>query len=188
MSKHNAIIAALCILLGAALWWINRPGETVGVGKTVQAAPAAEIKKAQKVAVDVKAPVKVYSGGAGLKGRIKLPEDVVADGRQQVIASSKIDATDDHPHTVTTVINTETGESETYVRTDPLPWLAWGRRGAIGMYAGIKNGMPTVRLQIRHDLIQIKAIHFGAIAAIDQPISGPMTMDYFAGVGAEYRW
>lgn len=190
MNKKDAIIAALSLLLCAmaALWWTGNSRKAAEVGVTVQATPATEVKNVSKEGVVVKAPVKIYSGGAGLKDRIKLPKDVVADGRQQVIASSKVDAVDDHPHTITTVINTDTGESQTYVRTDPLPWLAWGGRGALGMYAGIKNGTPTVRLQLRHDLLQVKAVHFGAIAAVDQPISGPMAMDYFVGVGAEYRW
>jgi hypothetical protein len=73
------------------------------------------------------------------------------------------------------------------VRTDPLPWFAMSSRGGVGMYAGIKNGEPAVRLQARQELFSVKALRFEGIATIDQPISGPGT-DYFVGLGAEYRW
>lgn len=186
-------ILAGIILLGLvvfALWVRNfqLDHERNQVGQTVIATPAHEVKSVPKIDVEVKRPVKVYKGGAGLKGGLKLPDPVVQDDAQQVLASSKIDATDDHPHTVTTVLNTETGQSETYVRTDPLPWVAWSSRGGAGVYAGIKNGEPAVRLEARQELFTVKAVHFGAIASVDQPISGPVGLDYFVGVGAEYRW
>lgn len=52
-----------------------------------------------------------------------------------MIASSKLPA-GERAKTVTTVINTETGHSETYTRTDSLPWVAVESRGEIGMYYG----------------------------------------------------
>lgn len=193
MKRESVFLYALiAVLVGAFtyLWWqyhLNQQSQNE-VGKTVIATPAKEVANVPKVDVEVKKPVKVYKGGASLKEGIKLPAEVVKDDAQQVISSSKIDGRDDHPKTVTTVINTETGESETFVRTDPLPWLAWSDRGGIGAYAGFKNGEPTVRLQAHQELFTVKALHFGAIASIDQPISGPISADYFIGLGAEYRW
>lgn len=183
------LIAAL-VLACAFFWWRdhNAQQQSNEVGKTVMAIAAKEVANVPKVDVEIKKPVKVYKGGAALKEGIKLPPEVIKDDAQQVIASSKIDGRDDHPKTVTTVINTETGESQTFVRTDPLPWLAWSDRGSVGMYAGLKNGTPAVRLQAHQELFTVKAIHFGAVASIDQPVSGPISADYFVGVGAEYRW
>lgn len=184
------ILLAVLAMACAYFWWqshlANRQQNEVG--KTVIATQAKEVANVPKVDVKIKAPIKVYKGGASLKEGIKLPPEVVQDDAQQVIASSKIDGLDDHPKTVTTVIDTETGESQTYMRTDPLPWLAWSDRGSVGMYAGLKNGTPAVRLQAHQELFTVKAIHFGAVASVDQPISGPISADYFVGVGAEYRW
>lgn len=166
--------------------WLAHDRQPDETGKTVEATPSAEVKHQPKVGIAIAAPVKVYAGGARLKRKIELPPEVVQDDNQQVIASSKVDG--EQPHTVTTVIDTQTGESRTFVRTDPLPWLAWDDHGSIGMYAGVRNGAPAVRLQARQGLFRIKAIHVGAVATMDQPLSGPVAMDYFVGIGAEYRW
>lgn len=180
------ILAAIIFL---ALWLRNfmLEHEQSKVGTVVIATPAAEVKSVPKIDVQVKSPVKVYKGGSSLKDGLKLPTEIVHDDAQQVIASSQV-KDDEHPHTITTTLNTETGESQTYVRTDPLPWFALSSRGGVGMYAGIKNGAPAVRLEARQELFSVKALHFGAVASVDQPISGPIAADYFVGLGAEYRW
>lgn len=171
-----------CIVIG----WLAHDRQPAEVGKTVEATPADEVKRAPKVGVAVKSPIKVYAGGANLKRKIELPPEVVQDDRQQVIASSKIEG--EQPHTVTTVIDTDTGESRTFVRADPLPWLAWDDRGGIGLYAGFKNGTAAARLQAHQGIFRIKAVHVGIVASLDQTLSGPVSMDYFVGIGAEYRW
>jgi hypothetical protein len=184
------VLLFILVLIFVMLWLRNWNEESAAnqVGKTVIAQPAKEIRNVPKVAVEVKQPVKVYKGGAALKGGLKLPRVAVEDQAIEVLASSKIDGRDDHPKIVTTVLNVETGESETYVRTDPLPWFAMSSRGGVGMYAGIKNGEPAVRLQARQELFSVKALRFEGIATVDQPISGPVGTDYFVGLGAEYRW
>lgn len=179
-------VALAVVLIGWANYTINTPDKPP-VNVSVPATPAPEVKLAPKIPVKVKKPVKVYSGGAALKDGLHLPAVVVDDQDKQVIASSQVKA-DDHPQTVTTLINTETGESETYVKRDPLPWIAWSDRGSVGMYAGIKSGEPTVRLQAHQELFTVKAIRFGAVASVDQPINGPAGTDYFVGVGLEYRF
>lgn len=181
------VVVALTVVL---LIRSHEQPAAVPVGVTVKATPAKEVANVPKVDVQVQKPLKVYAGGQGLKSGLKLPAPVVQNHAEQVIASSKVEAADDHPHTVTTVINTDTGQSETYVRTDPLPWIAWSSRGGIGMYAGIKNGTPAVRLQAEQELFTVKAIHFGAVASVDQPIGASPQYDqeWFVGIGAKYEW
>lgn len=191
--KNWEILGYIALILVCAVfvigWMAHDRHTSPEVGTTVIATPAPEVKNVPKVGVTIKPPVKVYKGGASLKKEIGLPAEVVQSDTQQIIASSKIDAADDHPHTVTTVIDTETGESQTYVRTDPLPWLAWDDRGGIGMYAGIKNGASTIRLQARQGIFSVKAMHIGLVASIDQPVvSTPTLPEYFIGIGVEYRW
>lgn len=184
------ILLAVLVLVLAVLWLRNWSEESAAnkVGQIIVATPAKEVRDAPKVEVAVKKPVKVYQGGAALKDGLKLPRVTVEDPDVEVLASSKIDGRDDHPKTVTTVLNVETGESETYVRTDPLPWFAMSSRGRVGMYGGLKNGEPSVRLEARQELFTVKAIRFGAVATVDQPITGPAGTDYFIGLGAEYQW
>lgn len=157
---------------------------------SIVATPAAEVEDAPKVPVQVTAPIKVYQGGGKIKRQLQLPAPVAADPVQEVIAATTVRA-DTRPHTVTTVINTQTGESETYVRRDPLPWLAWDTSGDIGAYIGVKNGQQAVRLQLRQGVVQVKALHLGLIGSVDQSMGGTATMgstDYFVGAGVWASW
>ena len=174
---------ALTILVLWLRWWNDEPASPVNVW--VPATPSKHVVGVPKVPIAIKPPVKVYP--ASVKNNLKLPREFLDDPTQHVIESTHVTA-DDHPHTVTTLINSDTGETQTFDRAEPLPWIAWSNRGGVGMYAGIKNGTPAVRLQAHQELFTVKAIHFGALASVDQPISGPIGKDYFIGVGAEYRW
>ncbi len=181
------VIVLLCI--AAVVWLVfGRQPAPQSEGITVEATPAPVLINTPLIDLALTSPVKVYSGGAKTKQQLKLPATVVKDDSKQVISGTRIDAKDDHPKTVTTVIDADTGESTIYVTTEPLPWLAMDTRGGVGLYAGLKNGQQVARLQLRQDVLQIKNVHVGAIASIDQPISGAGQQDYFIGVGAEYRW
>lgn len=180
------ILAAAIAATIITLWFTREQPDLAPVGAWQIANPSPHVGGLPTRYQPVKGgKVKVYE--ASVKNGLKLPPAIKDDPASEVIASTRVEA-DDHPSTVTTVINTETGDSQTLIRREPLPWLAWSDRGGVGIYAGIKNGEPTARLQLHQEIFTVKAIHFGAIATIDQPISGPLGTDYFAGVGAEYRW
>jgi hypothetical protein len=184
-------VALVCILILLGLYWLGaymKDSKQSVAGTVVKATPAPEVKHIPLVPVETKKPVKVFAGGTAVKNKLQLPREVIEAPEEEVIASTKIDNRDRHPHTVTTTLNTETGETETYVRTDPLPWLATSTRGHVGMYAGLKNGEQTIRLQAEQELFSVKSVHFGAIATIDQPMGGPSGTDYFVGFGAKYEW
>lgn len=153
----------------------------------VQANPSATVKNSAKTAAVIAKPVDVYKGGAALKDELKLPQEVVNNEPDQVLSSITAPESD-HKQTVTTVLNTETGESQTFIRQEPLPWVAFDQRGQVGMYAGVKNGTPTARLELQQGLLQVKAVHIGAVATVDQPMQGPLQTEYYVGVGAWYRW
>jgi hypothetical protein len=178
-----AALLALLVLLG----WMHSAVPSAPVNVSVSATPAPAVRALPKVAVTLAAPVQVYAGGALLKRKLKLPDRVIANADQQVLAASQVQA-DEHPQTITTVINSQTGVAETFVKRDPLPWLAWDHHGDAGIYAGFKNGSPALRLEARQGLVQVKALHFGVSASIDQPLGGAGRMDSFIGVGVWTKW
>ena len=156
------------------------------VAVAVQATPAPMVKDEPKVGISLKSPtIKVYKHAAHIKSQIVLPREVIADDGKQVLAVSKVEP-DDHPHIISTVIDTSTGESSTYDTKEPLPWLAWDSHGEAGMYTGIKNGTPAIRLEVKEGLFAVKAIHFGLQGTVDQSTNGQT--DIFVGVGGAYRW
>ncbi len=176
-----ASAAAVAAALIYGYQWYTKPAD-VPAGMTVVAKPAPEVAEEPKVGIVTKAPIKVYK--PGVKVRLKLPDAAIWDKDTHVIASSKTGG-DDRPHTITTTINSATGETATYDRADPLPWFAVNTKSEIGLYAGYKNGEQALRIEARQELFQVKAVHFGAIASADMMRGG---MDSFVGAGAWVRW
>lgn len=183
------ILIAVLVLcyIGYTLYSLNKKNQPVAtVGLNVIATPAPEVKKLPKVSKPIKSKtVKVYP--AAVKNAIKLPQIIQDNHALDVIASNQVPA-DDHPQTITTLINTETGESQTFVKRDPLPWLALDPHGEAGLYMGVKNGEPTARLEVKQGAFKVKALHFGLIGSVDQPLSGAQGTDYFIGTGVWARW
>lgn len=178
-------VIAIAIVCGW-LRYVDQSEPKAPVHLSVPAKAAPEVKKVATVEKPIKAKtVKVYP--AAVKNNLKLPELAQENPALDVIASHQVKA-DDHPQTITTLINTDTGESETYVKRDPLPWLAWEQRGEAGISLGLKNGEPAVRLEARQNMIQVKAVHFGATGSVDQKLNGASDTDWYLGVGAWYRW
>lgn len=164
------ILLAVLLLILAALWLRNWSEEADAnqVGQTIVATPAKEVRDVPTMEVVVKKPVKVYQGGAALKDGLKLPRVAVEDPDVEVLASSKIDGRDDHPKTVTTVLNVGTGESETYVRTDPLPWFAMDKRGHIGIGPQLTDSGRAIRLEAEQAFFDIKDWRFVGKANYDK--------------------
>jgi hypothetical protein len=183
------VLVMLLIIIGwLFLSHLNSPSPAP-VGMTVAATPAKETKSAPKVTAQVKkGAVRVYAHPIKLK--LKLPEAVIQNEVESVVSSTQVKG-DDHPQTTTTTLNLDTGEFQTYTRRDPYPWLAWDDHGKVGMYGGYKNGQPTVRIEAEQGIFQVKAVHVGVKASVDQeinPSNNSDGTDYFIGAGAWYRW
>lgn len=180
----------MAIILFLIIKWFQQDVAKVvaPVGVHVIATPAKQVATIPKHQAIVKSgAVRVYESRAKIE--LKLPEAIKQDDAKEVLESTRVNA-DDHDQTITTVLNTETGDTETLVRREPLPWLAYRNDGSAGLYTGIKNGTPTARLELKQSIFSVKSIRLGAVATLDQPLgySARDSPDYFVGVGAEYRW
>lgn len=184
MSRGTIIRMALTLaaVVAALLLYFHFKPDPAPPGIHMPATPAPELKRETTVPIAVATPIQVYKPAAKIK--LKLPPAVVADTRQHVIASTKT-ANDERQHTVTTVIDASTGESVTYDRVDPLPWMAVNTKSEVGVYYGLKNGSQAIRIEGKQELLQIKAVHLGATVSADM-YDG--RMDTFVGVGAWARW
>ena len=175
MKNPYVILAAVIAALVAWTFW---PRDQPEVGKSVALPPAKEVRTVEKI---IERPRIVYVYPQKTKQALDLPQDVVADPAKKVITTGKLDA-DERPYTLTAVLDTETGDSQVYARPDNMPWIGPGKRGAVGMAYGLKDGEPTGKIYGYHDLVRVKAIHAGARAEIDQ------RGEYWAGIYAEYRF
>ena len=190
MSGRMHILFSAVLSIGAmvfASWYVyglfHQP-EPAPQQVAVVAAPAPEVKREEKAPVAVKSgTVRAYK--PAIKTKLKLPDSVQADAAQVVVSSSRVNA-DERPLTVTAVTNTNTGETTQYVKAEPLPWLAVNTKTMIGAYAGLKGGEQAIRVMAHQELLQIKALHVGAVASADMTRS--LGTDTFVGLGVWARW
>ena len=177
-------MVAVAVILAASLaaWWHFRP-QPAPVSVPVIATPSKAVSGVGTETLTTQ--VKVYK--AESKKRLNLPKSLQEDNSKHVAASSTVKP-DIYPHTVSTVIDDKTGEVTTYDTREPLPWLSVDNHGEAGVAYGIRNGQPTVRLEVRQNLIDVKAVKIGLQASVDQPMAGIGATSYFVGVGLAYRW
>lgn len=172
-------IEVLVALLAAGIIWYYATPKLSPVQQWQPAKVAPQIALVHKQDI-VPPKVSVYMPVA--KRKLDLPAVVQEDPHSYVLDSVRLPS-DRHPQTVTTLIDEQTGQTETLVRREPLPWLAAEQTGEARVDIGIKNGMARVgRLTLREDLLQVKALHAGLNASIDTD------GQFFAGAGIGYRW
>ena len=167
------VAGSLLVILGVTLYFAW-PGEDVT--STTEATPAPELRKIPQVSIPVDT-IKVFNFTA--KTKLKLPASVVNSKSQHVVASSKVKPSE-QPHTITTVIDTNTGDFTTYERADPIPWVSKNTTTHVGAYYGLKGGDQVVRVQLTQELLQLKRLHLEAVASTD---FGSGKTDTFIGIG-----
>lgn len=177
MKKYLLYLVNLAALAAAgwAIWYFRVP-PPAPIGQHEPAKVAPQIKAIPKT--DIRPPkVMVYAQKA--KGKLKLPEPMQADPNVHVLEATRVKA-DDHPHTVTTVINSETGEIQTLDRRDPLPLFAFKKSGALGLEHDFI--LRTSTLYARQDFLSIKSINVGGRLSLDSD------RQLAAKVSVEWRW
>ena len=176
----DCIICLVLILLGALGGWYYATTTTPApTEKWKPAQPSPQVETTPKQEIHPPA-VKVYAPPA--KQKLQLPDEIQSDPNLYVLQSTRL-PNDTHPATVTTVIDASTGEVQTYVRREPLPWFAFEHTGEARIDVGVKSVAGTVgRLTVREDLLQVKALHAGINASLDTD------GEIFVGVGVGYRW
>lgn len=142
------------------------------------AQPAKEIRTVERVALQPQV-IKVYPPKA--KTDFGLPQAAIGNINEHVATATKVPSAE-RPHTVVATLDAQTGEAQSYIREDPLPWLTRDPRGELGISYGLRDGLPMGRVSLRQNLIQIKAVHVGGLATLDQDGR------WYMGAGAWWRW
>lgn len=178
--RISALWLAVVLVAGLAaiaFWWWPAPAPAP-VNQHVIATPAPEVRTIERVVVQPKL-VYVYPDRA--KQALDLPDAVQNDTQARVVAATRVTA-DEHPHTVTTLLDAETGKFTTLDRREPLPWMAAGSGGALGIGYGFKNGDPATRIDARQNLLRIKGARVDLAGTADQD------GDWFAGLNFSLTW
>lgn len=154
---------AIAGLLCAALLWVwnaYKPSLPAVLGQ-----PAAKVAG---IPTETKACTQVQALAPPAKKKLGLPEHVQKDEQASALTAANVPPSD-HPLIATALLHRDSGLGEIYFTPQPMPWLAFNRRTAIGVSYGIKddtNGFVT-RLYGRLDIIQVKRLHAGLLADVD---------------------
>lgn len=165
------ILIAACAAVAA--WWFSRPAPWK------PAEPVHLLDNVPKVELPLEAPLKVYAPAA--KKKLRLPKPVQDDPNKAVVAATEV-RPDPHSQIVVTIVDAATGEVETQIQQQPLPWFATARSGEVRLDYGYKRGQAITRLSAHQDLLQVKALRAGLSATVDS------AGDLFVGVGLGWRW
>lgn len=175
--KSLALLGVILVLVINA--WKFMMEATAPINQWTPAQQAPQVKDVPKVDIT---PTKVNVYAPKAKDKLDLPPAITNDPDVHVLDTTRV-SSNEHPVTIISLIDEKTGEVQTLVRSEPLPWLAAEQRGELRFDVGIKNGLDTIgRLTVREDLLQVKALHAGLHASLDSDGR------WFAGGGVGYRW
>lgn len=166
ISTRAALIVGALLLVAIyllAVWY--RPVAPISTAVYAPAATAPAVAAVPTVAVPVQA-VRVIPKAAAKK--LKLPTDVVADQRQQILAAVEVPPTQGGA-TAVTVIDTDTGAARTIVREKRRPLLALATATEVGARYGLASDGIGQRIDLyaRRDLLRIGAVHLAAYAEVN---------------------
>ncbi len=176
---NKSLIASYVGVVAIVASWLYFIPKMSHVGEYKNAETSPQVNNVPKEIIH---PAQVQAYTKEAKKKLNLSESEQKDDTIIILAADKIPA-DDHPSTVVSSLDSDTGEVHTEIRRDPIPWLAAEQTGYIRIGYGIKTFRGKVgRFEVSENLLQIKAFHFGVDSTLDTDGQG------YAGVHLEYRW
>jgi hypothetical protein len=172
-------VGVAAVAAAVALWFSFKKPDIAPHSAPMEAPAAAVVEDVTPQPIQ---PAKVTAYPARVKQKSNLPDAMKQDPNVVVLDSSAVGASD-QDQTVTSTLNTQTGEVATIVSENPNPWFQPEAKNEARLSYGVKNGMKQVtRASIGADLLQIKAIHLGFSGSVDSDGS------FFMGAGIAYKW
>lgn len=181
--RRGLIVAGSIIALVGGLLLSNRtPPLQHEVAK-----PAPVLSAMPKVQTPIKTQT-IKARPQAAKKALHLPEEIADDPVKVVIDSAIVKASRSDT-LVTTLLDTDTGETMMLEAKRPRPWLASATDGSLWLGVGIKNGQQQVmRADLEQGLFTVKAVTVSLRGTVDVPYVTPGKPDWFAGVGLRVEW
>lgn len=187
--------AVLAALVTGFIWnWSSSP-ELPLIDIAVPAEEADAVEGDARESVIVSAPIVIYAYGKKPKEKLSLPARIIMDDARVITAASVVKPSD-FPTDVVSVLDKNTGKTETFLVRKEKEWFSFHTDGAVGVGVGVSDLGETARIYARQRAFSIKSIDFGGLVSFDQPmgsvpnnaggpIAGPR---YFLGLTAEWKW
>ncbi len=177
----NAAIVIVAIAICVAIWNWYRP-LTQPVQKEYTAAePIPAAAKIKTQFVPVKKIIALDKKQASQK--LKLPQAIAGDEQKQIIATALIPATDTTGKTdIVAVLDTEQGTTELLTKQQPLSFVGFENKKAIGVRCGISTDTREADIYGRWDFLRTGSVHWGLYGEVNSRGDGK------AMISAEYRF
>lgn len=151
------------VLLAAICAYFLKPAP-IPVNTPQKAQVAASVAKAQTEMVKVPA-VKVLKK-ADIYKKVKVPPEVIVNPQKQITAVVDVPASKAGTE-VTSVIDTDTGETEIYYAEKPLPFFAFENEKRVGVgYQVVTNGDQEVKVYAEYTFARIGKTHVSIYAEV----------------------
>lgn len=150
-------------LLLAAIGWAWH-----SLTPSLPAVLAPPAKKIAGLATETQPCTAVVALTPAAKKKLGLPPALQQDPQASALTAADVPRTD-YPLIATSVLHRDTGVGEIYFTPQPRPWLAFDRRWLVGGFVAYRDGAPEPvgELLGLYDLVQIKALHVGAMGHLD---------------------
>lgn len=183
-TQWRNMLLGLAALAAGVLLWFGLQQDRAPVNTAQIATPAPQVAHEDKADTPVKTKtIQAYSNSA--KARLPIPAAAREKTSLMAVAASRVEA-DDHPNTITTLVDADTGATTTYINREPMPFLARETTSEAALYYGWRNGVGAIRVDVRQALFTVKSVHVGIIGSLDQPRGA--VVGTFIGIGAWLRW
>lgn len=187
-----ATIAGIALSIAWAYSWLNSTEKPAGVSTLLPV--ASEVKDEKMADAVMQKPIQVFAAREKVGRKLNLPPEIIADEKKEVVAASAIQADGfARGHTVTGVLDKETGVVKIYDRPDELPWLRFRSDGFAWAGAGLLNGESAARVMLVQHFASVKKVTLSGVASVDQPmgassIANNHGLNTFIGVGVTIPW
>lgn len=187
-SRTTAIVLALAGVLALSVWLMwpaptpsVTPGTSVAqpLPPAVSAAPSIEIPETK---TPTRPPIRAIPKTPAVRAKVKLPPAIFDQADTYLMATGAL-AAEERTYTLSSILDRRTGETTVHAVAEPLPLFSLSTdHGAAGVYYGIKAGEPVFRGVLSQEVFRFKRVRAGGLATLDSD------GQWFAGVGAEWRW
>ena len=145
------------------------------------AAPIPAAKNINTTQIPVKKIIALDKKQASQK--LKLPQAIAGDEQKQIIATALIPATDTTGKTdIVAVLDTEQGTTELLTKQQPLSFVGFENKKAIGVRCGISTDTREADIYGRWDFLRTGSVHWGLYGEVNSRGDGK------AMISAEYRF
>jgi hypothetical protein len=174
------------VVVGATVWLTERLRPSPEPGQAYVAPQVEAVIDEPKEALPEPIKPKVFKNATKVKKNLKLPDPVIHLDQYQVLDTAFLDGKDDRPKDIASVIDTQTGETKTYIIPKERPWFDVDTRGHAEIAYGVRAGVTTTRLSATQYVFDVKSVRFGVTGYVEN--MQDRNTETFIGVSASYHW